>query len=333
VDEEIARILNKMLAKDPADRYQSCEELNNDLKKHPLVIQDGQLKLRPAPWAGPNSSNPTVVGAPTPLTPGVSPRASTPPPVVSSSRGPGQAAPTPAPQARQPITAEVAAPAVNNRYRNLLVVAGVVMLAAAGWIAWSGMLGNAPAAPAVAVASPAAPAVPTPPAPGAPPTATAVDAATGLPESDPVVSGSVDGAVDPGLAPGAGALDTALGTAEPIANIRYGHGGPNQSPRNRVRARMAKEPSAAELAQREAARRQAEEAALAALQAQAAPVVVQTAAPVETAEQAKIRKSFRCRVFKKCDPPKPRKGRNAEQAAPTPTVAAPATSAETAGGN
>ena len=49
VDEEIARILNKTLAKDPADRYQSCEDLNNDLKKHPLVAgKISHLKVRTA---------------------------------------------------------------------------------------------------------------------------------------------------------------------------------------------------------------------------------------------------------------------------------------------
>ena len=303
-DEEIARILNKMLAKDPADRYQSCEDLNNDLKKHPLVIQDGQLKLRPAPWAGANASNPTLVGAPTPLTPGAPPRLASAPPLVSS-RGPSLSG-------QQPITgritAEVAAPAANNNTtRNALVLAGILMLGAAGWLVLGKGYGfrkeaELPAAPAVAAAEPVAgtPGVPTPPATPATPATdeapTATDAATGMPAD-------ADG--DAALADGSAGA------------IRYGHGGPNGE-RNRIRVRAAKEPSAEDIA-REQARKQNEEAARLALEQQQAIEAVPVAAPVVEVEDpaiAKAKRSFACRVFKKCDPPK-RKLRKQSQAEPT----------------
>ena len=324
VDEEIARILNKMLAKDPADRYQSCDELNNDLKKHPLVIQDGQLKVRPAPWAGANASNPTVVGMPTPATPG-NVRASTPPPMVTSSRIPNvsnAAGRTPAPGGR--ITAEVAAPAADaaagsHRSRNLLVGAGVVMFAVAGWLLWKRFATPTPEVPAVAAATattattaaPAAAATVAPPAVAAvEPAPTAVDAATGLPAAGP-----------------AGAVATALaGDAEgaSTATVLYGHGGPNGKV-NRVRVRAVREMSAAELLVREEARRQNELAVAAALGPQAdAAHAAPAQAQAEPAEQTK-RKGFLCRVFKKCDPPKAKDTRAAPAEAPAP--AEPATPA------
>jgi serine/threonine-protein kinase len=52
VDPELARILTRMVAKDPADRYASCHELVADLQKHPAVMAGGpisvQAKLPPA---------------------------------------------------------------------------------------------------------------------------------------------------------------------------------------------------------------------------------------------------------------------------------------------
>ena len=63
VDPELSRILTKMVAKDPADRYQSCHELVDDLGRHPLVAKGGpitlQTKLSPAAA--------TMVGQKTPV--------------------------------------------------------------------------------------------------------------------------------------------------------------------------------------------------------------------------------------------------------------------------
>jgi len=46
VDPELERILAKMVAKDPAERYQSCQELVADLARHPLVAKGGPITLQ-----------------------------------------------------------------------------------------------------------------------------------------------------------------------------------------------------------------------------------------------------------------------------------------------
>ena len=63
VDPELSRILARMIAKDPADRYQSCQELVAELGRHPLLATGGTLKLQtqPSPAAA------TVIGMKTPV--------------------------------------------------------------------------------------------------------------------------------------------------------------------------------------------------------------------------------------------------------------------------
>ena len=46
VDPEIARVLSKMIAKDPGERYQSCQELVDDLARHPLIMKGGPITLQ-----------------------------------------------------------------------------------------------------------------------------------------------------------------------------------------------------------------------------------------------------------------------------------------------
>lgn len=87
VDSQAAAILARMLAKDPAERFQSCHDLAAALQAHPLVAQTGPLKL---PAARPAASDATVVGAPTPAS--QPQRVPTPPPVVSAA---GVGVPTP----------------------------------------------------------------------------------------------------------------------------------------------------------------------------------------------------------------------------------------------
>jgi serine/threonine-protein kinase len=47
VDPEIARILDKMIAKDPSERYQNCHDLVAELGAHPLVAKGGPIALQP----------------------------------------------------------------------------------------------------------------------------------------------------------------------------------------------------------------------------------------------------------------------------------------------
>src|SRR5690349_22177608 len=63
VDAELSRIVTEVVAKDPADRYQSCQELIVDLQKHPLVAKGGpvMLQTKMSPAAA------TVLGGKTPV--------------------------------------------------------------------------------------------------------------------------------------------------------------------------------------------------------------------------------------------------------------------------
>jgi serine/threonine-protein kinase len=314
VDDEAARILEKMLAKDPAERYQDCEELNADLKRHPMVRDGGQLSFRPAPWAGANASNPTIVGAPTPLTPGVSARAATPPPVVSS-RTPvtGSGSATPAGPA-----ATMAGPPPPRPTQRVGRLAGLVALflgvCGLTWAYTTGKFNAAPTPATVATSTattpppPAPPATPTPPAPPGP-VQTATDGATteeaaALADAERLAAGQAG--AQAGAEPAAAVDADGNPIAGPVATVRYGHGGPN-GPANRVRVRAVREPSAAELLAREATRRQNELAAQAAAEAAAAaqaPIEPMPTAPAPT--QVK-KKGFLCRVFKKCDAPATRR--------------------------
>ena len=315
VDEEVSRILTKMLAKDPADRYQSCEELNEDLKKHPLIMQGGQLRLRPAPWAGANSSNPTVVGMPTPMTPGNMPRASTPPPVVSSARTPVIT--------HAPVSpgSPPAAAAKKPTGRILAIAGAVLVVAGLGWAFGTGKFkGATPDAPATATTAAADGSTPTPPAapatPTPPPAAPAAGAEVAddlIPVPDTAVAGeSVTAPITDETAEAA--------PATTVARVGFGHSGENTK-RNRIRVRPERGPTAADIAREEARLHNlaAVEAALA-MQAAAA-----TAAPTPTAAPQPVKKkrrSFACAVFKKCDPEK-----DGTEAPPAGNTAQPAETA------
>ena len=73
VDEKIAWILSKMIAKEPADRYQSCHELAEDLFAHPLVSKPGPITIVPKVSA----AAATMIGQKTPVS-GQRPLANTP---------------------------------------------------------------------------------------------------------------------------------------------------------------------------------------------------------------------------------------------------------------
>jgi predicted Ser/Thr protein kinase len=339
VDAETARILEKMLEKDPAARYQSCDELNIDLKQHPAVRDGGALSIRPAPWAGANASNPTVVGMPTPATPGLSPRAATPPPVVTSRTAgaatpasgtfTGRAAPTPPP----PAAASAPSP-----WRGVTLGLLLLGVAGLGWAFATGKLsgGPDPVAPAPVVAAPAA----TPPVPPAAPVPTVAaptgmagasgDEAMAMADAEQLAQDAQAASDDPSAA-------GATGDGEAKATVAYfGHGGPNGE-RNRVRAKFVREPSPAELLAREQARQQAELDAAAAAAAAAAPLEPLPTATAP-AQQAKVKKTFRCRVFKICDDNKRPARRGTQPPANEPATAqdpapAPETPAGSSAGN
>jgi eukaryotic-like serine/threonine-protein kinase len=164
VDAETAAILTKMLAKDPADRFQSCHELAEALQRHPLVAKGGTIRL---PVAKPAASDATMIGAPTPASqPSV--RAATPPPVVGSGRAatPAPVAVAAAPVAAVDVHSATRASAVQHNEKRSsaampLAVAAVVLLMIGG-SAWAlrgtiqGLIGGAPAALTASVADPAA---------------------------------------------------------------------------------------------------------------------------------------------------------------------------------
>jgi len=103
-DAQIAGILARMIAKEPADRYQNCHELVADLNAHPLVAKGGpitaQTRLSPAaatmigqktPISAqtvlPSTPSRATPGAPTRITPSVlpvPPPPSAPPPAHHS---------------------------------------------------------------------------------------------------------------------------------------------------------------------------------------------------------------------------------------------------------
>jgi serine/threonine-protein kinase len=63
VDPEVARILDKMIAKDPAERYQNCHEIVADLGAHPLVAKGGPIALMPKM----STAAQTMIGQKTPI--------------------------------------------------------------------------------------------------------------------------------------------------------------------------------------------------------------------------------------------------------------------------
>jgi len=125
VDADLARVLQKMIAKDPADRYQSCQELIADLGRNPLVANGAPLNLpiklsdAASSLIGPNtpasgqrplpSTQPTPYptgGVPTQITPVPLPRAATPAPVSSAAATVVSPTPVPA-SAAAPVHASV----------------------------------------------------------------------------------------------------------------------------------------------------------------------------------------------------------------------------------
>ena len=120
VDPELSRILTKMVAKDPAERYQSCHELIDDLSRHPLIAKGGPITLQTkmSPAAA------TMLGQKTP---------------VSGQRPLPSISPTPRPSSvppQMPAHESVLArqPAASNSRSSVLpfAIAAILLLAFAG---------------------------------------------------------------------------------------------------------------------------------------------------------------------------------------------------------
>ena len=130
VDAELSRILSKMVAKDPADRYQSCQELVADLQRHPLVAKGGavtlQTKMSPAAA--------TVIGGKTPVS-GQRPlpnTSATPQPLpVSRPTTPSSAQPMPG--GHQSVL-QSQAPAANKSPALALAIAAILLLGLGGGV-------------------------------------------------------------------------------------------------------------------------------------------------------------------------------------------------------
>jgi serine/threonine protein kinase len=153
IDADIVAIVARMLAKDPAERYQSMHELIADLKKHPLITHGGPIKVSiPAP-----SEMPPPVALSMPMTPGVARRMTPPPPdmgrrqsaitpLITSVLTPAAAVPAVSSDRQQAFTpppagptepvapGASAAPVVASKSRwPLLVMALLMFLAGATW--------------------------------------------------------------------------------------------------------------------------------------------------------------------------------------------------------
>ncbi len=213
VDPELSRILAKMIAKEPADRYQSCQELAADLQRHPALASGQTLTLKPAV----STAAMTLVGAKTPVS-GQRPLPATTPTPRPASLPNVTPPPAPAPAAVEASTVPSAArPSVLDRQGSPPAQAGkpsvlpwaiaAALLLAASAGAWTfraqiPFLANlgfgAPAAPGVMPPAP-------PPLPVAPP-ATTQPAVTTAPSSLPATTTAA-------AAPGEAAASTATAPA------------------------------------------------------------------------------------------------------------------------
>ncbi len=207
VDPELARILMRMVAKDPADRYASCHELVADLQKHPAVMAGGPISVQAKlPLAAA-----TVIGMATPAeaiaaaTQREAALKATPPTPATHQRA---VAPPPAPIAAARPSVMEAQEKRGNKSQVLWPIAAVIALGAlgaAGYVFKDRLLGTPAAAPEpVALSAPTTPAQPAA-APAAGTLAAAVDAAV---VADRALAGADDAMV--------GAADALAGASEAL---------------------------------------------------------------------------------------------------------------------
>jgi serine/threonine-protein kinase len=222
VDQELSGILRKMIAKDPAERYQSCQELVADLQRHPLVARGGPITLQTKMTA----AAATVVGQKTPVS-GQRPLPSTmptPQPMPTmATPNPSAAANTPArgqPGIEAAVHQSVLERGAPARSPLPLAIAAVVFLLLAGSVyafrdrilaqlaqSFPSQIAAPPAsAPPPATAVAATPVAPAPVAPSAPPPP--------VPPAAPAVSVDANANAS-NAAAGASVADILAGSAQP----------------------------------------------------------------------------------------------------------------------
>ena len=230
VDPELSRILAKMIAKEPADRYQSCQELAAELQRHPALASGQTLTLKPAV----STAAMTLVGAKTPVS-GQRPLPATTPTPRPASLPNVTPPPAPAPAAVEASTVPSAArpsvldrqgspPAQASRPSVLPWAIAAALLLAAGAGAWTfraqipflANLGGATPAAVDATANTTAPA-PSPPAPPVitPPAATVPPPATVAPSGTAATADTTPPAAAGGASAASAPAAEAVATAPP----------------------------------------------------------------------------------------------------------------------
>ncbi len=223
VDAELSRILSRMIAKDPNDRYNNCHELAEDLSRHPLLAGAPTIGVKPLI----STAAATVIGMKTPVS------AQRPLPQTVPTPRPGQfnagtaAGPMPTPppmQAGQPATRpsripQQAAPA--RRGSSALpwaIAAGLLLLIGGGAFAFRDQIPFLKSATTVAATTPPAA---TTPAVTAPPSAATPAATASTVSSDttgaPATAATLPAATPPATTPAATAATTDATAAVPAS--------------------------------------------------------------------------------------------------------------------
>jgi len=173
VDPEIARILDKMIAKDPNERYQNCHDLVAELGAHPLVAKGGPISLQPKMSA----AAATMIGQKTPVSAQTSLPATPRTPASSQGVAPTRVTPSgmpmpPAPPAAAPSHQSVLDRSGQAPRSSALpwAIAAIVLLAVAGGAyAFRDRIPGLSAAPTGTVAATSSSATSAPTQPSTPP--------------------------------------------------------------------------------------------------------------------------------------------------------------------
>ena len=194
-ERRLFEVVRRMLAKDPGERYQSCEHLVAELQED-IVAAPGSLRLR----SGANSA-PTLVAVATPRTPAAAPTVVTGPTLPPAPPAPPPHTPLPATPAVAPRRVAQRSPVLQQRSRPVwpwVAAAGLVGVVAAGYLYFAGTPLTAPA-----------------------PVAARSDSSAGAP-STTTDTGAGSDAVSPGAPPGAPPAtvpEEAAGGGAPAASL------------------------------------------------------------------------------------------------------------------